>query len=154
MVNGNDSWPTAIDLSDDRLDESAGGRHRRTLSAVDSNPGDSHTYTLVGGTGSDDNGASRISGRLQTNALLDYEASGIYSVRVRGGDLAGAGFEQVFLIYLNDVPAPTQIRETRMAHCSGNPIADRRQRQQSCTTRAGRIDNVAVSDEETFDIAR
>ena len=58
-----------------------------TLSAGDPDPGDTHSFALVPGAGSDDNGSFQIVGStLQTNAVFNYEAKNTYSVRVRATD--------------------------------------------------------------------
>ncbi|MBT8193302.1 MAG: tandem-95 repeat protein [Acidimicrobiia bacterium] len=83
-----------------------------TLSSVDPDPGDSHSYALVAGAGDTDNGLFTIVGdELRTNAALDFEAlSSPLSVRVETMD-SGAGnltFQESLSVSLTDVnEAPT-----------------------------------------------
>ncbi|MCB0184553.1 MAG: cadherin-like domain-containing protein, partial [Caldilineaceae bacterium] len=74
VTDANDA-PTAINLSNNRIDENqSAGVTVGTLSSQDVDAGDSHSYALVDGSGSDDNAKFRINGStLQTNALLDFE---------------------------------------------------------------------------------
>jgi len=58
-----------------------------TLTAPDEDAGQHHTFELVDGAGSADNGAFQIDGStLRTNAVLDREAKSTYSIRVRARD--------------------------------------------------------------------
>ena len=62
-----------------------------TLSAVDPDAGDTHTFALVTGTGGSDNASFSISGSsLRTAAVLDHEATPTSSIRVRATDVAAA----------------------------------------------------------------
>ncbi len=65
------------------------------FSTVDTDIGDTFTYTLVSGSGSADNGSFTISGdTLKTNAVFDYAARNSYSIRVRSTDQGGLWFEK------------------------------------------------------------
>lgn len=113
--------PTAISLSVNTIDEnSAAGTSVGTLTTTDDNTGDTHTYTLVSGTGDTDNGAFTIVGNsLQTNGNLDFETQASYSVRVRSTDPYGLSTEEVFTISVNDVnEAPTALE------LSGDTLAE------------------------------
>ncbi|MBI1299446.1 DUF4397 domain-containing protein [bacterium] len=103
--------PTAITLSNDSVDENAPvGRSVGIFSSVDpDSPGIlDHTYTLVEGSGSDDNFAFGIFGReLRTAAVLDFEFKSIHSIRVRSTDNSGNSFEQILLVRVNNLPEPT-----------------------------------------------
>ena len=104
--------PTDINLSNDTIAENATiGTVVGTLSAVDPDVGDTHTYALVAGTGDDDNALFQINGaELQTAALLDYEASGTRSVLVEVDDGLGGTYQEAFEItVLNENEAPTDI---------------------------------------------
>jgi hypothetical protein len=78
------------------------------LTAVDPDPGDSHTYTLVSGAGSADNALVRVDGdSLESTARFDFEADSSFSVRVRATDDAGESTEKAFTVVVsdaNDVP--------------------------------------------------
>lgn len=75
-----------------------------SLTSTDADSGDSHTYTLVAGTGDTDNAAFTIvGGSLQTAAIFDFESRSSYSVRVQTTDAGGLSFEQVLTIGVTDV---------------------------------------------------
>ena len=104
-VNNINDAPTDIALSSNTVDENtAPGTAVGTFSTTDLDPTDSHTYTLVAGTGSDDNGSFNIvSNELQTAAEFDYEAKSSYSILVESDDGNGGTFEKQFTITVNDV---------------------------------------------------
>ena len=108
--------PTDIGLSASSIPENqAVGTTVGTLSTIDVDTGDTHTYTLVAGTGSTDNGSFTITGAsLQTNAVFNFEAKSSYSIRVRSTDGGGLTFEKVFTISVTNVnEAPTDIALTQ-----------------------------------------
>jgi len=81
-----------------------------TLSSTDPDAGNTFTYSLVSGTGSDDNASFTIfNNQLLTNATFNYEAKNSYSIRVRTTDQGGVpangglSFEKVFTITVTDV---------------------------------------------------
>ena len=78
-----------------------------SLTSTDANPGDSHTYSLVAGTGSTDNASFNISGnQLRAGITFNFEAKSSYSVRVRAFD-GTESYEKPFSINIsdaNDVP--------------------------------------------------
>ena len=93
------------------------------MSAVDQDPGDTHTYELVAGTGDDDNALFQINGiELQTAAVLDYEASGTRSVLVEVDDGQGGTYQEAFEITVQDEnEAPTDIESEQQHHCGKTP---------------------------------
>ncbi len=99
------SAPSDIGLSAATIAENAGANATvGTLSTTDANAGDSFTYTLVNGTGSEDNAAFNISGStLRATASLDFEAKSSYNVRVRSTDGGGLFFEKAFVITVTNV---------------------------------------------------
>src|SRR5262249_42925772 len=103
--------PTDIALSNSRVAETQpAGPVVGSFSTTDPDSGDSHTYTLVSGTGSTDNGSFTIdaSGHLKTAASFDYETKNSYSVRVRSTDAGGLWTEKAFTISVTNVnEAPT-----------------------------------------------
>lgn len=103
--------PTAITLSNARVNENApAGTSVGIFSSVDpDSPGVlDHTYTLVDGSGGDDNSVFGIFGReLRTAAVLDFEFKAVHSIRVRSVDVSGNSFEQILLVTLNNLPEPT-----------------------------------------------
>ncbi len=99
------SSPTAIALAPAVVAENQpAGSVVGTLTTVDPElPGDSHTYTLVSGTGSMDNEAFRIDGsQLKTDLMLDFETKSSYSIRVRTTDSGGFWYEEAFTVAVTD----------------------------------------------------
>ena len=78
--------PTNITLSSNSINESATGSNATvgTLSTTDADSGDAHTYSLVLGAGSNNNGSFNISGSaLRTSSSL---TPGTYGVRINTND--------------------------------------------------------------------
>ncbi|MBW4660026.1 MAG: hypothetical protein KME15_15230 [Drouetiella hepatica Uher 2000/2452] len=98
--------PTDLNLSDTDIDENQPvGTIVGTLSTVDPDVGDSFNYTLVSGSGSDDNATFAIvNNDLQLNSIADFEAKPSYSIRVRSTDFGGKFFDKVFSITVNNLP--------------------------------------------------
>jgi len=82
-----------------------------TFSTADLDISDSHTYTLVSGTG--DSGNSNfiiLSNTLKTNAVFDYEITKSYTIRVKTDDGRGGTFSKTFVISVTNVnETPTNI---------------------------------------------
>ncbi len=102
--------PTGIALSNASVAENQPvGTTVGTLSAGDPDPGDTHSFALVPGQGSDDNGSFQIVGSaLRTNAVFNYEAKSTYTVRVRATDFGTPAGQIVrsFTITVTDVNDP------------------------------------------------
>ena len=74
------------------------------LSTTDADTSDTHTYSLVAGTGDTDNSSFNISDTsLRASAAFDFETKSSYSIRVRTTDSGGATFEKPFTITVTDV---------------------------------------------------
>lgn len=106
--------PSDITLSNNTVAEnSPNGTTVGNLGAVDPSPGDTHTFSLVAGTGDTDNSSFQVSGTtLQTNAVFDFEAKSTYSIRLRATDRDGFTYEEVFSVTVtdaNDDPMVTSI---------------------------------------------
>jgi len=97
--------PTDIQLSSTAFNENAPvGTAVGTLTAVDANPGDTFTFTLLPGTGSDDNALFIVEGNvLKTKNLFDFEARSSYSVRVKAADQYGAAIERIITLTVKDL---------------------------------------------------
>lgn len=123
VVNGNDA-PTAIALSNNLVDENQPANTVvGSFTSSDPDAGDSHSYSLVAGAGSDDNARFVLDGALlRTSAALDYEAHRQHVVRVRSTDTQGAFLELAFLIAVGDQPSPPDPVSSGIANCSGAPI--------------------------------
>ncbi|MBI5775236.1 MAG: immunoglobulin domain-containing protein, partial [Verrucomicrobia bacterium] len=76
-----------------------------TLTAQDPDSSDTAAFTLVAGTGGDDNASFTISNgtNLVTAAKFDYETKNSYGIRVRVTDSGGLFFEKSFTIAVTDV---------------------------------------------------
>ena len=114
VVGGNDP-PTDIALSNSSVAENQPvGTTVGTLSTTDPDAGDTHTFTLVAGTGDADNASFQIDGStLKTNAVFDFETKNSYSIRVRVTDSGGGTYEEAFTITITDVvenAPPTDIQ--------------------------------------------
>ena len=102
--------PSDIALANSSIDENnavndvIGG-----LSATDANTSDTHTYSLVAGTGDTDNASFSISGSdLVAAAVFDYETKSTYSVRIAVDDGKGGTFEKEFALTVTDVMNASQ----------------------------------------------
>jgi len=109
-VSDANDQPSDIALSNASVDENQpSGTTVGTLSTIDQDSGDTHTYTLVSGTGSDDNGSFQITnGTLQTNAKFDFETKDSYTVRVQTDDGNGGTVQEqltVTVVDANDQPS-------------------------------------------------
>jgi endonuclease/exonuclease/phosphatase family metal-dependent hydrolase len=96
--------PTDLILSDTGIMEgNAVGDLVGTFSSVDLNSLDTHTYTLVTGTGDTDNASFYIYlNALFANAVFDSSVKSSYSIRVRTTDQTGLFFEKSFVITVHD----------------------------------------------------
>jgi hypothetical protein len=107
--------PTDISLSTNIVEENRPvGTEVGVFTTTDPDAGDTHTYSLVTGDGSMDNGSFSISdNQLLTAEMLEYETKSTYSIRVRSTDQGGLYFEKVFTITILEVnTAPLAITQT------------------------------------------
>jgi hypothetical protein len=117
--------PSAIALSNSTVAENEpAGAVVGQLTTTDQDAGDTHTYTLVAGTGDADNGSFTIVGdSLQTAAPLDFEAQASYSVRVRSEDAGGLSSEVELTITATDVnEVPTLLALSNDTLAENEPI--------------------------------
>ncbi|MCA9142093.1 MAG: cadherin domain-containing protein [Planctomycetales bacterium] len=124
VTNVNEA-PAEIALSDNTVAEDVViGSVVGTLSTVDPDSGDTHTYALVSGDGDTGNASFAIVGdELQTAVSLDFESQTAYSVRVQSTDADGLTFETVFTITVTDAnDAPTAIAISRATIAESEPI--------------------------------
>nr|MDQ3822838.1 cadherin domain-containing protein [Actinomycetota bacterium] len=123
VTNANEA-PTDIALSNSSVAENQpAGTAVGTLSATDPDSGDTHTYTLVSGTGDADNASFQIDGSaLETNAAFDFETKSSYSVRVRATDSGSATFEKAFTIAVTNVnEAPSDLNLSNSSVSENQP---------------------------------
>ncbi len=103
------SEPTDILITNTTVDEgSASGTVVGTLSTTDTDVSDTHTYTLVTGTGDTDNASFTIDGNaLKTTEVFDYDAKSTYNIRIRttddGTNPSNLYYEETFAITVNDI---------------------------------------------------
>ncbi len=103
--------PTDILLTNASVAENSPAATVGTLSAVDSTPGDMHTFTLQ----SDPSGTFEVAGttlRLKAGVALNYEAVSSHSIQVKATDSAGSQFTKSFTITVTDVNEPPVISGT------------------------------------------
>lgn len=122
-VTNIDEAPTRVDLSPASVPENAPAATPVGELSVDPDAGDTATFALVPGGGSQDNGDFRIvAERLVTDATFDFEQRPSRSIRVRGTDAAGAAIEQTLVIAVTNVnEAPAQIELSNAAVAEGQP---------------------------------
>jgi|GEM_PF-2259448 len=90
----------------------AAGATVATLSAVDGNAVDTHTFELVAGEGSADNGRFTVDGAsLKAAAALGGDGTG-YSIRVRARDGAGLTVEKILTLEVRGNQPPTAVQLT------------------------------------------
>lgn len=109
LIDVNES-PTDIGLSNNAVAENLGPSVQvGVFTTADPDAGQQHTYSLVAGTGDDDNAAFQIIGAgLWARYNLDFEQQSVYHVRVRTQD-NGTGpltYEKAFTIYVIDIAEP------------------------------------------------
>jgi len=105
--------PTQLQLNASFLAENApAGSEVATLSAADEDNGETFTYSLVAGIGSDDNALFSIDeNRLLTKAPLNFEQTSRYSVRLEVADRQGLTLQSTFFVQIMDVnEAPSELK--------------------------------------------
>ncbi|MDB5334504.1 MAG: cya 3, partial [Planctomycetaceae bacterium] len=111
-VNNVDEAPTGFVLLPSTVPETKpAGIKVGSFVTSDVDVGDTFTYTLQSGVGSDDNGIFIIDGNdLLTTTVLDFESLTTYSIRVRTTDQGGLSFERPVIVDVsNRNEAPTDI---------------------------------------------
>ncbi len=104
-INDVNEIPTALSLSSTAVDENvAASTVVGAFSTTDPDAGDSHTYSLVTGTGDTDNGSFTIDGsQLKIAVVPDFETKSSYDIRVRTTDSGSLSIERTFTITINDL---------------------------------------------------
>ncbi|MCW9709176.1 beta strand repeat-containing protein, partial [Fodinibius salsisoli] len=104
--------PTDITLSSNSINQSDGTNATvGNLTTTDADGGDTHSYSLVSGTGDTDNSSFNISGSdLRANDASNL-ASGSYSVRIQTDDGIDT-YQKAFTITVNDDLAPNYENST------------------------------------------
>lgn len=99
------SAPQGIELSVNNFSENIDSSSVvATLSSVDPDSEDTHSYSLVTGDGDTDNSAFTIDGeQLKIVDSPDFESKSSYSIRVKTTDSGGLTFEKEFTLFVNDL---------------------------------------------------
>ena len=108
-----DETPTDLALTGGSVDESAAaGTAVATLSTVDADAGDSHTYAIT----NDPSGFFEIVGnevRVAAGASIDFETDQTHDITIQSTDAAGNTYSEVVTLTVNDLnEAPTDITFT------------------------------------------
>ena len=100
--------PTSLALSNTSISENNSiGQLIGNLSTIDADATDTHTYSLVSGTGATDNASFTVAGnKLQAAEIFDFEIKTSYSVRVKTDDGRGGTFEKQFTISVTNIEEP------------------------------------------------
>ncbi len=103
VLPANDA-PTALTLSANTIAENQNPNTLiGLLSADDPDPDDTHTFTLIGGSGSQDNASFRITGDALVSAeSFDFDTQPEHHIRVRATDAGGRSIEKSFVITVED----------------------------------------------------
>ena len=100
-------------LVTENTDTSSGNLLVGTLSAIDVDLGDSHTFEFAAGSGDTDNGSFLIVGDslfLRQDESIDYEQLPSYSVRVAAVDVVGERVERPLSIDVLNLPEIASLR--------------------------------------------
>ncbi|MBL1209170.1 MAG: hypothetical protein FWJ34_05465, partial [Geminocystis sp. GBBB08] len=112
-INDLNETPTNLDISVSNVDENVlANTVVGSFTTVDEDANNTFSYSLVTGTGSDDNNAfSIINGnQLQIKNSPNFESKSSYKIRVKTTDQNGLFYEKVLTITINDVnEAPTNL---------------------------------------------
>ena len=100
--------PTNILLDCSSVEENLPvGTHVCYLTTQDPDADNTFVYTLVSGTGSEDNGSFTISGsNLLTAVIFNYEVKSNFSIRVQSADQGELSTQKVFAINILNVDEP------------------------------------------------
>jgi hypothetical protein len=101
--------PHELQLSDNRiLENQPTGISIGTLSALDEDANDTHSFTFVDGNGSTHNSLFSIdaNGTLKTSAVLDFETSPVLNIRVKATDPSNESIEKAFSIWVLNAGIP------------------------------------------------
>lgn len=126
-VRNNDA-PTALAVSNSIIPENyTVGTSVATISTIDPDAADTHSYSLVSGNGSVDNAKFQISGnQLVLNALVNFNLQDTLLVRLKVTDNYGCYFEKEFILQVvnvNDAPTAILLSDTSFFENSLNPVA-------------------------------
>jgi uncharacterized repeat protein (TIGR01451 family) len=123
-IHGANDAPTNISLDNSSIAENQPpGTAVGSFSTTDTDMGDTFTYTLVSGTGDNDNASFTIVGsQLRTAASFDYETKSSCSIRVRVTDSGGLHYEKAFTIIIISANNPPVSENDVAATDEDNPV--------------------------------
>ncbi|WP_165899457.1 Ig-like domain-containing protein, partial [Roseivirga ehrenbergii] len=100
--------PTNLMLSNTSVSENNSiGQLIGNLSTTDADATDTHTYSLVSGTGGAANASFTIVGnKLQAAEIFDFELKTSYSIRIKTDDGRGGTYEKQFTISITNIEEP------------------------------------------------
>jgi|GEM_PF-6169177 len=100
--------PTNLMLSNTSVSENNSiGQLIGNLSTTDADATDTHTYSLVSGTGGADNASFTVVGnKLQAAEIFDFEIKTSYSIRIKTDDGRGGTYEKQFTISITNIEEP------------------------------------------------
>jgi gliding motility-associated-like protein len=119
LVTGINSAPSDIVLSNQQILENIPiGSQVGILSTADVDDGDTHSYQLVSGIGSNDNANFEIRNNvLVSKSSFNFEQKNDYQIRIRTIDEGGLLFEKTFhilIIDVNEVPTLAPMGDIRV----------------------------------------
>ena len=126
VTNTNDT-PTDLAITGVTVAENSSiGTVIGSFSTTDVDLGDSFTYTLVDGTGDDNNTNFEISNdQLVTASEIDFESTPTFSVRVQTSDVAGLTFSksvEITVTNVNESPTALDLSATAIDENSGSGV--------------------------------
>ena len=102
--------PTALALDPDTVRENIpSGMHVGFFTATDVDTGETFTYNLISGNGSNDADNDKfliINDTLRTSAMFDYESNDTLVIRVQVKDIGGLSYQTSKMVFVKDVPEP------------------------------------------------
>ncbi|XZE32750.1 cadherin domain-containing protein [Pirellulaceae bacterium SH501] len=105
VTNVNEA-PHSLDLNYSLSENVSAATQIGQLVATDPDTPDILAFSLVSGTGGEDNGLFALTpdGQLRLLSPADFEAKSSYSIRARATDAAGLWVERAFVLSVSDVP--------------------------------------------------
>lgn len=125
MVSDSNDVPTGISLNTNSINENLpAGTNIATISTVDADANQNHTYSLVGGLGADNNNLFNIIGnQLRSSASFNFEQNTSYKIRIQTNDGNGGSYADTFTVYiLNANDAPTNITLSNNILVENRPV--------------------------------
>jgi len=125
VINANDA-PTALTLTTTTIyDHQQAGSYIGQFFTTDPDLNDTHTYSLVVGSGSTDNAQFYVQHDTLYNVnLIDYNTQSVFYLRARSTDAGGLFIENTFTLNVSNVnDAPTDIQLSNYLIAENTPSA-------------------------------